>query len=192
MTIRVGIIGAGAIADDHCTSVSKYQGAELVAVSDISRERRESVKQKYGMAQAYEKWQDLVADSDVDAVMIALPNALHAPVSVAALKAGKHVLLEKPFALSYREAKQVAVERAAQAVLDARDAHPEASLADLYDPLAMPANLTKAHTKLDRAVDRCYRSQRFPNERNRVEYLFKLYQKLTAPLLPTTQKGRKR
>ena len=108
MTIRVGMIGAGAIADDHCTSVSKYQGAELVAVSDISRERRETVKQKYGMARAYEKWQDLVADSDVDAVMIALPNALHAPVSVAALKAGKHVLLEKPFALSYREAKQVA------------------------------------------------------------------------------------
>ena len=58
----------------------------------------------------------------------------------------------------------------------------------LYDPLSMPANLTKAHVKLDRAVERCYRSQAFPNERNRVEYLFKLYQKLTAPLLPKSRK----
>ena len=80
----------------------------------------------------------------------------------------------------------------ARAVLDAREAFPEASLADLYDPLAMPAKLTKAHATLDRAVDRCYRSQPFPNERNRVEFLFKLYQQLTAPLLPTTKKRAKR
>ena len=90
------------------------------------------------------------------------------------------------------DARGQAVEAAAQAVLDARDAFPEASLADLYDPLAMPAKLTKAHAKLDRAVDRCYRSQPFRNERNRVEYLFNLYQELTAPLLPTTKKGRKK
>ncbi len=80
------------------------------------------------------------------------------------------------------------VEDAAQAVLDARESHPDATLADLYDPLSMPANLTKAHAKLDRTVDRCYRSQPFANERNRVEYLFKLYQKLTAPLLPTRKR----
>ncbi len=97
-----------------------------------------------------------------------------------------------PWPSEVSETKRAAVDEAAQAVLDARDAHPEASLADLYDPLAMPANLTKAHARLDRAVDRCYRSQPFPNERNRVEYLFKLYQKLTAPLLPTTKKRRKK
>ncbi len=86
--------------------------------------------------------------------------------------------------------KRQAVEDAAQAVLDARESHTEATLADLYDPLSMPANLTKAHAKLDRAVDRCYRSQLFPNERNRVEYLLKLYQKLTVPLLPS-KKGKR-
>ena len=57
-------------------------------------------------------------------------------------------------------------------------------LATHTDPLVMPAKLTKAHANLDRTVDGCYRSQPFPNERNRVEYLFKLYQKLTKPLLP--------
>ena len=108
MTIRVGMIGAGAIADDHCQSVNRYPGAEVVAVADISKERREELKRKYNMARSYGKWQDLVADGEIDAVAIAIPNALHAPVSLAALHAGKHVLLDKPFALNYREAKQVA------------------------------------------------------------------------------------
>ena len=96
-----------------------------------------------------------------------------------------------PWPQDVSDAKRQAVKTTAQAVLDAREVHPDSSLADLYDPLSMPANLAKAHAKLDRAVDRCYRSQPFPNERNRVEYLFKLYQKLTAPLLPTTKKGQR-
>ena len=97
-----------------------------------------------------------------------------------------------PWPQDVSDAKRAAVEKAARAVLDAREAFPEASLADLYDPLSMPAKLTKAHAKLDRAVDRCYRSQPFPHERNRVEYLFKLYQKLSVPLLPTKKGRRKR
>ena len=98
-----------------------------------------------------------------------------------------------PWPQSVTDAKRRAVEKAAQKVLDVRDSYPEASLADLYDPLAMPADLTKAHAKLDRAVDSCYRPQPFPNERNRIEYLFKLYEKLTAPLLPTKKAaGRRR
>lgn len=93
-----------------------------------------------------------------------------------------------PWPQDVGDKKHQAVEDAAQAVLDARETHPDSTLADLYDPLSMPANLTKAHAKLDRAVDRCYRSQPFPNERNRVEYLFKLYQQLTAPLLPVKKR----
>lgn len=89
-----------------------------------------------------------------------------------------------PWPQDVSDAKRAAVEEAAQAVLDARDGHPDSTLADLYDPLSMPADLAKAHARLDRAVDGCYRSQPFANERNRVEYLFKLYQQLTAPLLP--------
>ncbi|MEX0642618.1 MAG: DNA methyltransferase [Pirellulales bacterium] len=88
--------------------------------------------------------------------------------------------------------KQAAVEEAAKGVLDAREAHPDATLADLYDPLSTPADLTKAHARLDRAVDRCYRSQPFANERNRVEYLFNLYQRLTAPLLPAPSSRRRK
>ena len=70
----------------------------------------------------------------------------------------------------------------AQAVLDARAAHPGATLADLYDPDLMPPNLRRAHSALDRVVDRLYRRTGFASERERVEHLFMLYEKLRAPL----------
>ena len=88
--------------------------------------------------------------------------------------------------------QRAAVEAAAQAVLDARKKFPDSTLADLYDPLAMPPALVKAHAALDRAVDLCYRPQPFDNDRQRVEHLFALYEKLTAPLLPAAKKARPR
>ena len=89
------------------------------------------------------------------------------------------------------EKQRATVEVAAQAVLEAREKIPDATLADLYDPVAMPPALAKAHAALDRAVDRCYRAQPFENNRQRVEHLFALYEKLTAPLLPAASKSRK-
>ena len=83
-----------------------------------------------------------------------------------------------------------AVETAAQDVLDARKEHPNETLAVLYDPPSMPPNLVHAHTKLDRSVDRCYRPQPFTNERQRVEYLFWLYENATTPLVARERKRR--
>ena len=83
------------------------------------------------------------------------------------------------------------VEVAAQGVLDARKESPDASLADLYDPLAMPPALVKAHAALDRAVDHCYRPQPFESDRQRVEFLFALYEKLSAPLNFPSKKRRR-
>ncbi len=74
------------------------------------------------------------------------------------------------------------LEPLAQTVLDARVAHPGATLADLYDPDLMPPNLRRAHRALDRAVDRLYRPGGFASERERVEHLFMLYEKMRAPL----------
>ncbi len=74
------------------------------------------------------------------------------------------------------------LEPLAQAVLDARAAHPSTTLADLYDPDLMPPNLRRAHQALDRAVDRLYRRTGFASERERVEHLFMLYEKMRAPL----------
>jgi hypothetical protein len=97
-----------------------------------------------------------------------------------------------PWPQHVSDTKRVAVEKASQEVLDIREQFPDATLADLYDPLSMPAALAKAHIRLDRAVDRCYRSQPFPNERNRVEFLFKLYLQLSTPLLPAKSKRAKK
>ena len=78
------------------------------------------------------------------------------------------------------------MEPLAQAVLDARAAHDETTLAELYDPDLMPPNLRRAHHTLDRAVDRLYRRQRFTSERERLEYLFALYERMQAPLTAKT------
>jgi len=98
-----------------------------------------------------------------------------------------------PFPENITDKQKQTVETCAQAVLDTRSKYPDSSLADLYDPLTMPPDLLKAHQKLDKAVDLCYRPQPFTSELNRIEYLFELYEKLTAPLLPTSkQKPAKR
>ena len=83
------------------------------------------------------------------------------------------------------------LEPLAQAVLDARAAHPDATLANLYDPDLMPPDLRRAHRALDRAVDRLYRRTGFASERERVEHLFMLYEKMRAPLA-AGMKGKKR
>ena len=92
--------------------------------------------------------------------------------------------------------RRAAVEKAARGILDAREEFlppkGESTLAILYDPVSMPAKLVKAHRTLDRAVDLCYRPQPFANERQRVEHLFALYEKLTAPLMPATGKRKRR
>jgi hypothetical protein len=90
-----------------------------------------------------------------------------------------------------RNDKQIAaIEAAAQAVLDARAAHPQASLADLYDPLTMPANLLKAHQVLDKAVDAAYGYKGASTDAARVAFLFERYQAITS-LLPAVGKARK-
>lgn len=90
-------------------------------------------------------------------------------------------------------AKLDKLEPLARAVLDARAAHPGATLADLYDPIVMPGDLRKAHHALDRAVDRLYRRSGFNSDRERVEHLFGLYEKMTAPLAAATKpKARRR
>ena len=80
----------------------------------------------------------------------------------------------------------------ADAVLAARATHPTATLADLYDPDLMPVNLRKAHQALDRAVDHLYRRSTFPSDRERVEHLLVLYEKMIAPLSAPKPKRRQR
>ena len=90
------------------------------------------------------------------------------------------------------ERQKAAIGSKAQTVLDARTAHKGATLATLYDPDLMPSDLRRAHTALDKAVDRLYRKTPFTSERERVEHLFTLYEQMTSPLTAPRKKRRKR
>src|SRR5690606_31501893 len=108
--LKLGMIGAGMIAHRHCEEIHAHGQASVVAVADPSAERANDLKEKHGLVRVYEKAEDLIADPDLDAVTIAVPNLFHAEYAIAALRAGKHVMLDKPFALSLSEAEAVARE----------------------------------------------------------------------------------
>ena len=97
-----------------------------------------------------------------------------------------------PWPTTTTDAQKATVESKAQAVLAARALFPESSLADLYDPNTMPPALTKAHAELDKAVEKCYRKEPFTSERERVELLFALYEKLANPLTAEAKPKRRR
>lgn len=96
-----------------------------------------------------------------------------------------------PWPLQPTPAQKTAVEKAAEELLAVRQTFPGQSLADLYDPLTMPQTVLKAHQKLDKAVDLCYRPQPFPNEANRIEYLFDLYDHYVSGLFATQRPARR-
>ncbi len=97
-----------------------------------------------------------------------------------------------PFPKDINDKQKERVEKAAQKVLDTRAEFPDSSLADLYDPIAMPPSLVKAHNQLDKAVDLCYRPQAFTNERTRIEFLFDLYSQYVTPLQAQMDKQKKK
>ena len=96
-----------------------------------------------------------------------------------------------PWPLNPTDKQKKNIEEKAQAILDAREKFPDATLADLYDPLTMPPVLLKAHQALDKAVDSAYSKKSFKTEAQRVAFLFDLYQKYTS-LLPTDEKKTKK
>ncbi len=102
--VKIAVIGCGSIAQHrHLPEYSMNENVEIVAVCDVVEERAHKVASKYGVI-AYTSYEELLADPEVDAVSVCTPNYLHAPISIAALEAGKHVLCEKPMATSMQEA----------------------------------------------------------------------------------------
>jgi predicted dehydrogenase len=98
--INWGIIGFGQIARDRIApALTQLEGARLAAVFDVSRDARERAAVQYGCV-AYERLGDMLTDENVHVVYIATPNALHCEQTVAAAEKGKHVLCEKPMALT--------------------------------------------------------------------------------------------
>src|SRR5579859_1398671 len=95
--LRVGVIGAG-VGAFHLAAYTQLPQVEIVALAGLDDERVRRVATQYLVPATFRDYQDLLAAPGIDAVSICLPNALHAPVSIEALQAGKHVLVEKPLA----------------------------------------------------------------------------------------------
>lgn len=108
--LRIGILGAARIAERAVVAPAKSLGAEIVAVSARSPERAQACASQFGIAQAYGSYAELLDDPAVEVVYNALPNSEHVRWNLAALRAGKHVLSEKPFGSNAAEARLVAAE----------------------------------------------------------------------------------
>jgi len=105
-TIRVGLVGAGAnTRARHIPGLQAQAGVELVCVCNRTRESGAAVAREFGIPRVHERWADLVADPEVDAVVIGTWPYLHAPITLAALAAGKHVLTEARLACNAAEAR---------------------------------------------------------------------------------------
>lgn len=97
-TLKVGVIGVGGIAGTHFPGWKASPHAELVAFSDPVAPVLEKVAKEQGVTRTYETPADLIAAADIDIIDICTPSAYHAPLAIAALEAGKHVICEKPLA----------------------------------------------------------------------------------------------
>ncbi|UKS29262.1 Gfo/Idh/MocA family oxidoreductase [Paenibacillus sp. HWE-109] len=107
---RIAVIGAGSISEMHLKSYQNNPDAELYAICDLNEERAQAKAEKYGIPHVFTDYKTLLADASIDAVSICTWNNSHAPISIAALEAGKNVLTEKPLCKTVEEA--LAVEQA--------------------------------------------------------------------------------
>ncbi|MBN2324292.1 MAG: Gfo/Idh/MocA family oxidoreductase [Spirochaetes bacterium] len=106
--IKVGVIGAGGIAQyGHIPSYKTIEGVEITALSDPNEAKLHEVKDKFSIDKAFTDYKKLLEIDEIDAVSICTPNYLHARMALDALRCGKNVLCEKPFAVTAKEAEEV-------------------------------------------------------------------------------------
>ncbi len=105
--VRLALIGTGGMANWHAENFTKIRGCKMVAACDVDRERAAAFAKKHGIEKAFSDVGELLAAGGFDAVSIVTPDVFHAPVSLACLRAGKHVLCEKPLALNYADARKM-------------------------------------------------------------------------------------
>jgi predicted dehydrogenase len=106
--LRVGVLGAGQIAQAaHFESCTKAVNADLYAICDVADDLRERMAITHGAERTYSEYDKMLADPDLDAVIIATADAFHVPASLRALEAGKHVLCEKPVGITVEECLQL-------------------------------------------------------------------------------------
>jgi predicted dehydrogenase len=106
--IKIGVIGLGGVAQlVHLPNLNKLPNAEISAVAETNRNRLQTISDKFKIDKRYTNYKDLLEKNEIDAVIIATPTSTHKDIAIDCLQAGKDVLVEKPLARTYQEAKQV-------------------------------------------------------------------------------------
>ena len=106
-TVKLGLIGAGGIAQAHCRAMSEVSGVEIIAASDLVEANAERTAERWGIPKTFTDYNEMLKMDELDGVVVCTPTAVHAPPTVAALKAGKHVLCEKPMEASLEAATEM-------------------------------------------------------------------------------------
>ena len=105
--VRIGMIGSGFIADYHLDGLNAAGGADLRVIAGRSRDKAEAAAARHGVAAAASDWREVLARDDIDAVVITTPDDTHPEIAIAAARAGKHILLQKPMARSAQECRDI-------------------------------------------------------------------------------------
>ncbi len=139
--VRWGVLGVAKIATVKVIpAMQRCRNAEVVAIASRSLERSQQAAKQLGLAKAYGSYEELLADKEIDAVYVPLPNHLHVPWSIKCLEAGKHVLCEKPIGLSSAEAEQL---------IAAGKLHPQLKLMEAFMYRHHPQWVTARHLVAD-------------------------------------------
>ncbi len=105
---KIAIIGLGGIAQlVHLPNIAKLSNAVVTAVAEVNKSRLNTIAEKFNIQERYSDYNELFSTSEAEAVIIATPTHTHKEIALAALKAGKDILVEKPLARSYEEAKEI-------------------------------------------------------------------------------------
>ncbi len=107
MALRMAFAGVGYIARVHAKAAKAIEDVDLVAAVNHRNETLDAFADEFGIPRRYTRIEDMLADGDVDAVIVSTPNYLHAPQTIAALEAGVHVMVEKPMAMNAPEAEEM-------------------------------------------------------------------------------------
>ncbi len=105
--LRLGIIGACGFGEYHLDGISRIHNAEVVAICDLKEEYAQHVMKRFRIESFYKDYKELLAREDIDAVTLPLPDQLHKQITIDALRAGKHVLCEKPMALNLDDCREM-------------------------------------------------------------------------------------
>ncbi len=106
--IQLGVIGCGRIAQAHLAAIQSLKDeVDLIAAVDVDEKRAKEAKNRFGAKLSTSQYEEILSRSEIEAVIITLPNSLHHPVVLQAAKAKKHILVEKPMALNTKQAQEM-------------------------------------------------------------------------------------